>query len=135
MKKRMWVSIGVLTILSVCIFHAWFSFSVFLNGDWNFWGSEYLKEFRFTSFWSIKDYGLGAPDEVFWAYPRNFLASIFGLFGFDWNVAEKVIILWPIVFLLPLACFLLLERMFRNAVVAFVGSLYFSLNSYFLAIN
>ena len=124
----------LLFILIALIFHSWLSFSIFRLADWGFWYSETMNEFRYLSFWSIKDDSFGFPDNVFWAYPRDFLASIFGLFGFDWNIADKFIILWPIVFLIPLACFLILEKIFKNSISIFVGTLYFSLNSYFLAI-
>jgi hypothetical protein len=131
--RRVSILVLLIAVISVFVYHDWLSFGVFLTGDWNYFFTEKMLEFGKYVAWE-SDSLFGEMSIGIWNNVIRMLYSFFGYFEIPWNIAEKFVILWPIVFLLPLSCFFLLKRISKNTVSAFVGSLYFSLNSYFLSI-
>ncbi len=124
----------LLIALSVSVFHNWFSFSIFQNADWNFYYFSKLKDMVDFSVWS-RDKNFGLLDVTFWNSPLNFLYSIFGYLELSSNYADVFLVFFPIVILLPLGSYLLLKKILKYKVSAFVGSFVIIFNTYFLAIS
>jgi len=118
----------------VIVYHAWFSFDVFANADWRFYFSQELQNLSVVSTW-IGNMEIGHPEVNFWRAPFFFFYGLFGFFGFDSNVSEKVMMFLPIVFLIPLSAFLVVQLVTKSNTAGFLGALFFSFNSYFVSIN
>jgi hypothetical protein len=67
--------------------------------------------------------------------PGNLLFGIFGILGFDSNIADKFLIIWPWVILSGVSSFLLVKKITKSDIGSLIGSFVFSCNTYFLAIN
>ncbi len=121
-----------LIILSSLVYHAWLSFSVFVNGDWRFFSKESLISFFFPNIWTN---GFGDINITLWKYPSDIIGGVFGYLGFASNFSEKFLYLWPIIFVAPISSFLLVKKITKSNLAGFIGSLVFSYNTYFLSID
>lgn len=121
--------IFLLLVIGSVVYRVWLSFSIFVYGDGMFFFKEALKDFIIPSAWGWQ----GGP--LLWHYPFSALYGVFGFLGFGTNIAEKFLIFWPIIFLGPIAGFLLVKKITGSNIAGFIGSLVFSYNTYFLSIN
>jgi hypothetical protein len=127
--KKIFPHIFLIT-LALFIYHRWLNFSIFRYGDYGFSFAATLKEYFSPMVWSN-----GGIDSVFWRLPWNFLYGVFGKLGFDSNIADRFLLLWPVVVILPIASFLLVRKITGSNVGAVIGSFVFSYNTYYLAID
>jgi hypothetical protein len=129
---NIWLLIALL--ISAVTHFRWISFSIFQYGDWRFHFANVGAAFMELSPWST-NFNLGQVSLTIWKLPFNFIYGMFGEAGFNSNISEKFLILWPIVFLPPLASFLLVRQVVRSNSAAFAGALVYSFNTYFFSIN
>lgn len=136
MKLSKYLNLWLLLVLFLAAFvhFRWLSFDAFQYGDWRFHFAEVSKRFSELSPWDTF-YTLGQPSIFLWKLPFNYLYGLFGAFGVDSNISEKLLVLWPTVFLPPLASFLLVRQICKSNLAAFAGSLVYSFNTYFFSIN
>lgn len=119
----------LLLLIGAIVYHLWLNFSLFAFGDW--WFS--FKENLIANFFPDVAGAWGGP--WLWKYPYLFLEGLFGLAGYGSNISEKFMVFWQIVFLAPLAGFFLVKKITNSNIAAFVGSLVFAYNTYFLSID
>jgi len=131
-KINVWLLLALL--LAAVTHFRWLSFSTFQYGDWRFHFAEVGAAFMELSPW-FTNFNLGEASITLWKLPFNIIYGAFGHAGFDSNISEKVLVLWPAIFLPPLASFLLVRQVVRSNPAALAGALVYSFNSYFFSIN
>lgn len=124
----------LLLLLSAIVYFPWLSWRIFTYSDWSFSFAESSTESLFLSTW-LSATGMGQPDMFFWRLPFNFLFGGFGLLGQDSNIADKILVFGPLIFLPGITSFYLVRKIVGNSFAAFIGAIVYSFNSYFLAIN
>lgn len=129
LRKKVLLSVLILSLIGAAVYHVWISFSAFAYGDWAFAFSNTLKEYLYPSAWGIH----GGP--LLWSYPLYAVYGILGNLTLGFNVVEKLMVFWPIMFVAPLSCFFLIRKILNSAIGGFVGSLIFSYCTYFLSID
>jgi len=122
-------------IISLLVYHRWLSFSIFSYSDWLFFFKETMTELLRPSIWVTPSYSFGNIDLTIWKLPLYFFYGLFGIAGLGFNVAEKFLIMWPVIFLPGLSSFLLIKKIVKHDLAAVIGSFVFSYNTYFLSIN
>ena len=121
---------GILLVLGAIVYHSWLNFSPFAFADWGFGFSSVIADFIYP--YSGGMYGFNI---MLWKYPFMLIMGLFGQLGFDYNIVEKIVVFWPIIFITPLGSYLLVRHITKSRIGAFIGSLIFSYNTYFLSIN
>lgn len=124
----------ILLFISIFSYLKWLSFSIFQKSDWNFLFSVQAKELLNPSIWSTNN-SFGSIDLTFWRLPIDFFYGILGNYGFNSNVSDVFFVFIPIIILLPLASYLILKKITKSEIGAFVGSIIICFNTYFLAIS
>jgi len=132
-KHKSAVIVILLSLLGLFVYHRWISLSIFAYGDLYMQFKEEASDFLALSFWH-PNYGFGQIDLGSWALPIKIIYGILGRLGLDTNIANKLVFLWPFIFLTPITGFLLTKKVLKNNLAAIVGSFVFSYNTYFLAI-
>jgi|GEM_PF-7061107 len=133
MKKPFLLSFGIILIISFLIFHTWISFDIFSTGDWGYRFSESSFEMRVVSFWESGS-SFGNINISTWRWSFHFIESLFGNFGFGWNISEKFLIMFPVIVFFPYISYLFLRRLKFPFLASITGSFVFCYNSYFLSI-
>lgn len=121
-------------LIPIVVFLPWLTLRILTASDWGFLYQETMRENLSPSVW-LGQNGFGAQDIIFWRTPYNLLMGLFGLFGFNSNIADKILVFWPIIFIIPISSFLLVKKVLRSNIGALVGSIVFTFNTYFLAIS
>ncbi len=129
-KKNEIISLVLLLIVGIIVYHRWLNISAFAFGDWGFGFREVYSEiiFPYTG-------GVFGPNILLWKYPFFLINGLVSLLGFNSNVIEKVIVFWPIILLTPISGFLIVKKITRSNTAGVIGSLIFSYNTYFLSIS
>lgn len=109
----------------------WFSWHIFTHADWMFRFGATLRDGLLASPW-IANAELGQADIILWRMPFNIL---FGWLGLDMNIAEKLFVLWPAAILPAVASYMLIKKFLDSSFAALIGSIVFSCNTFFFAIN
>lgn len=134
--KRKSFPVFFLIFINSIIYFRWLTFSVFTYSDWYFYFKESLVDQFASSVWnSTGMFNFGYVDVTLWKLPIYLLTGAFGKLGFDYNVAEKFIVFWPIIFGLSLSSYFLIRHIIKSDSGAFIGSLVFSYSTYFLSID
>lgn len=134
--KRFNKALLLLVLINAVIYRSWISFSVFTFSDWAFHFKEAIADFLVPTVWnSTWTSGFGYVDILLWKLPVYLYSGVIGRLGFDYNVVEKFVVFWPIIFGASIGSFLLLKHILKSDSAAFIGSLVFSLNTYFLSID
>jgi len=131
----MFIFIIILLFLSAITHWQWtLSTSILAHGDWYYQSQNTLRELlSFPTIWSTSSFGVVGITNSF--YPFQLLYGILANIGFDYGVSERIIFLWPILIVCPLGSYFLLRKLFNNNLAAFVGSLVYTYNTYFLVIQ
>jgi hypothetical protein len=132
--KKSTLYIIISFIIAIAVYLPLLSFNIFTYSDWVFYFSKTLKELGEFSVWNSFS-NLGSVDFLFWNWPLRLFFSLIGSFGYDFNVVDKLLIFWPMIFALPIGSYLLVKKIIHSNIGAFIGSLIFSYNTYFLSIN
>ncbi|GIW61557.1 MAG: hypothetical protein KatS3mg089_0409 [Patescibacteria group bacterium] len=121
-------------LISMAVYFPLLSFHIFTYSDWVFYFSKTLKELGEFSVWN-SFFNFGSIDFLFWNWPLHVLFSLIGSFGYDFNIVDKLLIFWPMIFALPIGSYFLVKKIIHSNIGAFIGSLILSYNTYFLSIN
>lgn len=123
----------LLILISLVINFRWLSFDIFAYSDYSFRFSDTLKEAFGFSMWN--SYGIGDTNLMAWRLlgPENIIYSVFSLWGFDSNIADKFLLFWPLVILSAVASYCLVRKITKSNVGGIIGSFVFCFNTYFLA--
>lgn len=126
----------VLSLLGIflIVYFRWLNFNVLSYADYLFQSKEVLKLNWPISSWASQS-GLGGIDLTLWRAPFNILYAAFGNLGFASNIADRFLLLWPTILLLPISSFVFVKYIIKNDLAAFIGALVLSINTYFLAID
>lgn len=132
--QEKYLLLGLIAILIIVYGRWFFNLDILTSGDWpyavkNAIIDQYL---GFLDIWRgntgfgnlILDIGQ-APSYIFYGIFAKFL-------GFEYNISERIIHLLPIAVITPLSSYFLLKNYFKNRISAFVGSIIYSYNTYFL---
>ena len=130
--------IAAFVLLECIAYRSWlFSFSILSKGDWSYFYKEAMSSLQFNYFglW-LSDYSFGrvlidagqAPTYAMY----GFLAKFFGL-GF--TISERLIYLWPVLIVAPLATFVLLRDIVRSPWARLVGVCAYSFNTYIMLLQ
>ena len=122
-------------LISLTVYFKWLSFSIFAYSDYSFRFANSLIEIPGFGIWS--SFGVGSVNLLLWrlAGPNNLLFGLFGFLGFDSNIADKFIILWPWVILSGVSSYFLVRKITKSEIGGLVGSFVFAFSTYFLASN
>ena len=125
----------LIILISLAVYYRWLSFSIFAYSDYGFSFFNTLREIPDFGTWD--SFGLGSVNLLPWRLMGNdnLLFGLFGFFGFDSNIADKFIIMWPWVILSGVCSYFLVKKITKSNIGGLIGSFVFSYNTYFLAIN
>lgn len=136
MIKRFNPYLLVVVLINSLIYHRWLSFSVFTYSDWAFHFKEAMVDRLIPTVWNTTwNYDFGQVDVLLWKFPIYLLTGVFGSLGYNYNVAEKVLVFWPVIYLLSIGSFLLIKHIVKSDLGALIGSFIFSFSTYFLSID
>jgi hypothetical protein len=124
----------LLIIINIIVFFRWLTFDIFTYADWTFHSSEGLLSLFLPSLW-FSGVELGEVYLLLWRAPMNLLFYFFGAVGMDSGIADKLIVFWPSVLVGSIGSFYFCRYFTKNKISAFAGSIIFSFNTYFLAIQ
>ena len=124
----------LLLAISSFVYFRWLSFDYFVYCDNHFFYIDRLKDHILPQTW-LSDHTPGHFNIQMWKCFYHFPASALAHFNIGYNISEKIILMWPIIFVLPLSSYLLIKKIVNNKIAAFVGGIVFTFNTYFLAIN
>jgi polysaccharide pyruvyl transferase WcaK-like protein len=122
-----------LVLISMVTFWKWISFDIFTKSDWGYYNSSQLKAFLNFSVWNFSN-NIGVGDETLWRFPYYFVMGLLGNLGLPFEVVDKLVVLWPLIILTPLAGFYLLRTYNVSKFSSWIGALIFTFNTYFLSI-
>lgn len=127
--------IVILLVLHLYAYRLWiFSSAVLTHGDWVSSLPQYSKELL-TPFHVWESNSFGDLKIVPSFYPFLLLEGILASVGFEYGPIERIIFLWPIVFLTPIFAYVFIQTHVKNTISAIVGVLYFIYATYFLIIQ
>jgi len=120
-------------------FQEWFTSHNLVGGDWRFFWPENLKEIlSYSLAWdSSLNTGIGKDNLSFlWlnsylAYLSHFLTQILSI---PWNIAEKLMFFWPVVFISFFSAFFLSKMFFKNKFLNILSGVIYLTNTYALMI-
>jgi len=124
-----------LCIIALVIYNKWiFTAGIISHGDWGYYFKETQNAYFQNSFslWrSLSSFG-GISLDVGQG-PTNFYYAVLSrFFNLDFNISERIVHLWPIVFFTLFSSFILLQSIFKNRVAIGIGVLVYMYNTYFL---
>ena len=119
-------------LVSAGIHFRWIlDFQIYTYGDWWFKFNESLTDvYSFFVWQSFEHFGRDSVINHF--YPIGILSRIFAEYNFAFAVWEKFFFFLPIVVIAPLGTFFLIRNMIGSRWLAFLGTIIYSFNSYFL---
>lgn len=124
-----WLTIVLLLSLNFVVFARFFSVSTSSSGDWIFWTPESLKHFKYISAWSsLQDLGGNDLTSVLY-FPQNFLFYLSSFSEFATKFANHFLWFVPIPIFCTLFGWLFFYKVSNSRIVAFFGTLVFSLNT------
>ena len=125
------LTIALLELISVIIYHDWLSFKIFISGDYHWIPAQTLAYLRPLSAWRAF-LTTGEPNWVLWS---GYSTSFFGWWGekgLDSNIVLNIFVLWFLVLVAPIICFYFVKKFVSSSLTAFIFSLLLLFNSYIL---
>ncbi len=137
MKKEINEKIVIASIILIflIIYRKWiFSLGIITHGDWPFFFKETMSTLRFNYFSSwFSDFSFGRVLFDLGQAPTYFLYGFLSkIFYLDFAVSERLIHLWPIVFVSLIGCILFFKQNFRSPYAIFIGTMAYCFNTYIL---
>jgi hypothetical protein len=139
-KRRSWyqrqqfIFPAILILFTSATYGRLLDMGIHSYADWGFKDSSSLKGLLDFSIW-IANLGFGSADITFWHAPVSCFNGVFGLLGFASNVSDWFVFFLPLVLLSALAPYYFLVSITKNRFAAAIGTLVFSLNTYYLTIS
>ena len=124
LKKYKWVL--VLLSINLVVFYRWFVFSILTWGDWGFHFARSMAGYPFI--WNPQSQ-FGTVNLAVTGWPLYFLYGLVGIAGQNSNIADKVLLFIPMVLIWSFSSYLLIEKITKSRIAAFVGSLVYVFNS------
>lgn len=122
-----------LIAISLFAYFRWLTFGILFQGDWSFAYKESLNLIT-PSIWSYNN--LGTFNLTSFRAPLDFLNNSLATYlSLPYEIIDKALYLWPLIILLPLSIYVLLNELLKKKSAAIVGSIVFSYSTYFLAIH
>lgn len=128
--------LGLLLVISAVTHWRWiFTSSPITHGDWGYLDNSLLNQLlNLPNIWNTG--GFGGSDLVSLSfYPFYFLYGLLYKFGLTYEYSLKIIFLFPIIFISTISSFVLLKKILSNSYGAFIGTLVYSYNSYFMIVQ
>jgi len=124
----------ILIIFQSIIFNSWiFKNNIFTFGDAGVYTYETQKELLSNSlFIYISNSGFGAINIAASQNPLLFLFGVLANIGVNFVWSSKILLFIPIVFSVVISSYLLILKMTKSQIGAFVGALIYSYNPYFI---
>jgi len=124
---------AILLALSFLIYFRWLTPSIFSSSDLAFKFAGSLRDASAFGAWNTT--GFGDSNAMLWRLmgPDNVVYGLFGSLGFDSNVADWILVIFPWIVLSVVASFLLVKEMTNSRVGGFFGAIVFACSTYFLA--
>src|SRR5450756_1254175 len=127
----------VLLVINLIVFHKWFfNFSTLTYGDWfqhlNVTSREALS---LPYMWESSNLALGGVPALPTSYPITAMEGLIARLGFGWPVIQRLLYLWPLVIVGALGSYYLVKRITKTELPAFVGSIVYTFNTYFLILR
>lgn len=127
--------IAILFILFIASHSIWFfSDSIIAAGDWIPQYPETLAS-RSLLPQSWTSSGLSEMNIEMSFYPQHLASSLLARLGFGYGMIERFIYLFPIAFFSCISSYFLIKKISRSQLGAFLGTLIFTYNSYFLILE
>lgn len=120
--------------ISMLVYFRWLSFQIVSANDWYYFWSDSLRDLISPSIW-LSHYNFGQVSFTLWRYPFDLLAGLIASLGFNSNVGDKLLYFWPLLIFSSLGSYFLAKQILKLELAAFVASVVFCFNSYFLAIT
>ena len=124
--------------INLFVYKKWvFSLDPITAGDWVFFFKETMISLRLEYFTTwLSDFSTGrvlidlaqAPSYSAYGVLAKYL-------DFDYGLAERVVHLWPIVFITPISIYILLRKYIKSNAAIFIGMSIFIWNTYFLTLQ
>lgn len=131
---RKFISLLILIGIPFFIYRDWFSFNLYSYGDYVYYTKENLLSLVPFSVWR-GNFGLGGFDSLFWRLPQYIIYVIGARAGFEFNVIDRFLVMWPWVILSSFSVYFLLGHYKFNERAKVIGSFIFAFNTYFLSIS
>lgn len=124
----------ILLIVLSCIVYNRFLFNTNLLffDDFDFRYQAALKEYPLYPRSWLMNTNLGIPYIQKFMYPLDLLSGVLARNGLSWNIIERVLYFWPLIFLGPLFSYLFFKKILKSELGAVLGSVIFTYNSYFM---
>ncbi len=132
----MTIGIYILLLCIAIITHwSWFSnLSILTSGDWGYQSAITLKEFlAFPQLWT--NTSMGAVNVTASFYPFQLLYGLLANANFSYGLIERIVFMWPLVFFSVFSSYFLIKKNINSVIAAFIGSLIYAYNTYFLSIQ
>lgn len=127
-----WPAVGMIALLVLGAYWRWFRPGVLTYADWPFHYVDYLQQyFPFPSSWSLTYTGLGQFAYVsILSVPLNTLQGWLAHAGVSYAVIERLLWFIPLIVLAPLGTYVLLKYLFGKRLIAAVGAVFYTVNTY-----
>lgn len=125
-------------LLVFVVFKNWFSFDLISSGDWNFRFENQIENFTFfPHVWSYVLSNTGSNINFILGLHSYFLVTtliLYKYFNFSWVVIERLLWLWPILFISTSTSWYLFKTIFPENKFALIAPFVFVFNTYFLTL-
>lgn len=136
-NKKTLTAVAILIGITILTHQAWLlSFATIIGSDWGFFYPQTMQEwFPIHSIWNPQlNFGYYDFVSVPFLLPY-FLRSSLAVLHVDFNIIDRLLYLYPVALLAPLAMFFLCFQLTKNRKASVIGALVYSINTYFLTIQ
>ncbi len=134
LTRKSWIFLYV--VVMSLIYNKWFlNWAILTSGDWPFFFKETLSSVRASYFfvWYPSNMGMILLDIA--QAPTYALAGYLGHLGLQYNLIERIVYFFPIVFLTPIFSYIFLAHILKNKIASLVGSIAYCFNTYMLTLQ
>lgn len=122
----------ILIFINFAAYHIWFfNFDILAAGDW---GQRYIETskmyFSVLTVWSPIYYGF--VDMMPSLYPTLLMEGLMAFLNLSHPLTMRLIWMWPVILFPLFGSYFLIKKFTKSDISAFVGSLVFSFNTYFI---
>ncbi|RJP28617.1 MAG: hypothetical protein C4536_11990 [Actinobacteria bacterium] len=118
-------------LINIAVYHVWFTNTgILTHGDMFYKFTEQLSQV--TTFQTWSSMGLGGITGIPSAYSYSLLSGLLAKAGFSYALISRVIFFWPLVIVGSLGSYLLVKKLSGSRVGGLLGSIIFSLNTFFI---
>jgi len=130
--KKNYVPIFLIVLSCIVYNHFLFNTNLLFFDDFDFHYKESLEEYPLYPRSWLMNSNLGVPYIQKFMYPLDLLSGVLARSGLSWNIIERILYFWPLIFLGPLFSYLFFKEILKSEIGAGLGSMIFTYNSYFM---